>query len=330
MSDGPAPNNWETAAPSLLWGVFAFAFGFEGVAMLFEGKWILAGTGIIGAITLTGIAIRWKQIAASFPRLSASAALAATDAKIWVATLLLVFAGIAGPDVYQKMVSLSVIRSDGKIAWNLNDAAAGNGFFLNMIRAPNQEIRVLGFQAHGKNISNGPVYELSGHIRSDLTNLQRPIFVLAQDEDESKVAACIPKIPTIPQETFGIPAFADFDVSTYDKSFAELEKDGIPISKFLNDFAPFTVTIEYDDVRLTRQFSRAEISRQVDVFEKASNLQSIPHVLRKKDARPAPLMPLHPIAPQATPVPPPELPNLKPLLSDPEYSPITGTVPSKN
>jgi hypothetical protein len=166
VSDSPTPSTWETAAPSLLWGVFAFAFGFEGVATLFEGKWMLSAVGVIGAVVLTGVAMKWKRIAVLFPRLSATATLVATDARAWIATLAVAFAVLFGPVIYQRAVSIHVVRSDGRIAWNLDQAAAGGGFFLNMTKTSNQGIRVLGFQAHGRNISNEPIYRIGGQMLS--------------------------------------------------------------------------------------------------------------------------------------------------------------------
>jgi hypothetical protein len=89
MSESPLPKNWNEAASQLLWGVFAFASGFEGVVMLFEGHLLLAALGILGAIGLTGIAIRWHQIAAAWPTFGMNFSSIASNAKWWTATILI-------------------------------------------------------------------------------------------------------------------------------------------------------------------------------------------------------------------------------------------------
>lgn len=313
MSDGPTPNSWETAAPQLLWGVFAFAFGFEGVVMLFEGHFLLAGAGAAGALILTGIAIKWKRIAAWSPNLSKTTALVATDGRFWVVVLcallaLLAFSGFVQQELFS---AYSKIRSEtGRIAWNFDQTASGAGYFLNMTRTGNQEIRVYGFQAHGKNNSSDPVTQFSGYIRSDLTNVQRPILLLGQDVDDSKVAACVPRVPTLPHETFGIPGFADFDIVTFEKTFMDVSTDGMTLTQFLNTFVPFTVIVNYDGKQFERKFSREEVIRQAETFERSASLQSIPRVLRTPNAKVPSLPPLQSLLPRdvsapqnATPIP---------------------------
>lgn len=325
MSDGPAPRNWETAAPSLLWGVFAFACGFEGVAMLFEGKWILAIIGIIAAILLTGLAMRWPQVAALSPRLSETTFLVATDGRVWVSLSIVLFLVLVSAGVATKLIDGIRVApwTSGRIVWNLEQMAKGGGYFLNMTKTNNQEIRVLGFQAHGKNNSNSPISRFNGYIRSDLTNAQRPIYILAQDADETQIPACIPRIPTLPQQTLGIPAFGDFDIATFEKASIIPGNDGIVVSKFINDFVPFTLVLEYDGGRIERQFSRAEVNKQIEIFEKTISLQSVPRVLRRADAAPPILSPLQPLL-KATPLPP-----KRPGASDDENMP-TGKIPSKD
>lgn len=63
MSDLAIPMNWRSAGPLLVWGVFAFACGFEGVVELFAGHFGLAALGILGSVALTSIAILWAKVA---------------------------------------------------------------------------------------------------------------------------------------------------------------------------------------------------------------------------------------------------------------------------
>jgi hypothetical protein len=71
-----------------------------------------------------------------------------------------------------------------------------------------------GIGAHGKNITTNPITRISGYMRSELTNATLPIYIVAQDPDETKVQTCFAQatIPTLPEETYGIPGFADFDI----------------------------------------------------------------------------------------------------------------------
>lgn len=246
----------------------------------------------------------------------------------WVGVIFLL-AGFAawGGDVadrlgYIDLRTWSAFPNRDRIIWNFEPAARGGAFFLGMFKTVNHEIRIVGFQAHGKNNAKEPVHQFSGWIRSDITNASKPIYILGQDEDESKIAACIPRIPTTFDDTYGIPALADFDVVGYDRaSFAAT--DGISTETFLSSVAPFTVHIEYDSEKIERQFSVEEVKGQIDLFAKISSLESIPRVIRKNDApkpKPAPLQLLL----KSTPVP------TLPLLGPDYPNSVTGTTTPKN
>lgn len=250
-------------------------------------------------------------------------------------------AAIAGLSIF--VIALSLFAEDnrwfsihstsdtGPIDWNMELTAHTGGYFLGMYKQlPNQEIRILGFQAHGKNNSNDPISKFSGYIRSDLTNATLPIYIMAQDEDETKFPVCVPRVPTRPDETLGIPPFADFDVGTYEKSYFEPGKDGIAIEKFLNEFVPFTVVLEYGGTKVTRKFSAVEVQAQIDAFEKSASMQNTPRILRKANATPVPMAPLQLLKPQSPP--PVSLPPLKLLIppKDQKDDVPTGQIPSKH
>jgi hypothetical protein len=209
----------------------------------------------------------------------------------------------------------------GSVVWNFEQTARGNGYFLSMQKLNNDEIRVTGFGAHGKNVSASPISNFSGYMRSDVTNVQIPILVMAQDPDETKIKACFaqPFVPTIPPETFGVPAFADFDVVTFEKPFVEIGKDGITLTQFMRDFVPFTVVLEYDGTKYQRQFSKAEVENQVEIYKRTFTPQNTPRVVRKGNAKPPPMAPLQTLIPPdppktppglASPIPPGGLPKL--------------------
>jgi hypothetical protein len=231
---------------------------------------------------------------------------------LWPVALLLAFIYVTGPNIYRRTFpEADIPQPTGRIVWNIEQAARGRAYFLSMTRILNdesKEVRVLGFQAHGKNTSADPISQFSGYMRSTLTNAAVPIYLhaQAQEMDDSKTLACFPNpwIPTSPEETYGIPPLADFDVGTYDKPFADVNQDGVTITKFLNTFVPFSVVLEYDGAKFERKFSKEEVVRQVDLFEKSFKPLSNPHVLRRTTAKPAPLPPLRSLVPQPTPSPP--------------------------
>jgi hypothetical protein len=186
---------------------------------------------------------------------------------------------------------------------------------------PDGEIHVTGFGAHGKSNINAPILNFKGHLRSDQTNVQIPMFIVAQDPDDAKALVCVgqPWAPTTPDETFGIPPFADFDITTFEKPFVQPGIDGITLKKFMADFVPFTITIEYDGTKYERQFSKTEVERQVALFQRSFTLQSNPRVMRKANAKPVPLTPLTTLLPPnpqknppglASPIPPAGIPKL--------------------
>jgi len=246
----------------------------------------------------------------------------------WPAALAIAMIYVLGPTAYERAVSKwKEPVPIGPIVWNIEDNAKGLGYFLNMMQTEGHELRVLGFQAHGKNISGQPISHFSGYMRSDLTNAQVPIYLQAQDPDTSKVLACFPHpwIPTAPSDTYGIPPFAEFDISTFQKPFVAISAtegvtDGVPLSDFMGSFAPFTVYIEYDGGKLERKFSREEVERQSAILQNTVNAKlnplGSPHILRKSTAQPSGTEPLQSILPLATPRPNQDTP--------------TGSIPHKN
>ncbi len=213
----------------------------------------------------------------------------------------------AGPS----FLSLKSSEPDtGQIVWNFEQTARGAGFFLTMQKLTDQpEIRVISFGAKGKNNSNKPISKFSGYLRSEQTNVPIPIYLLAQEPDESKIIACFPHpwIPTLAEETFGIPAFADFEISTSEKPFIETGKDGIPLSKFMNDFVPFTIVLEYDGTKYERRFTTEEVKNQVTFLERSFAPQSNPRVTRRPNAKPASPLPLQTLLSANPPKAPPGL-----------------------
>jgi hypothetical protein len=175
----------------------------------------------------------------------------------------------------------------GRIAWNFEEAAKGLSYFLGLHRQNNEETRVSGFSAHGRNTSNDPITELKGYVRSDITNEEWPIYIGAEDPSRP-TDPFARSIPTLTAETYGIPGSAEFNITTFGKSVFEGGVDGVPLSKFLRDFSSFTLVIEYDGIVYRRKFTQQEIKSQIELFERQTDPSKMngPRVVRRPNAAP--------------------------------------------
>jgi hypothetical protein len=202
-------------------------------------------------------------------------------------------------------VSPIAIQS-GRVTWNFDQP--GETFFLAMGNANNQGVRIAGFQAHGKNNSPDPISAFSGMMRSDFTNAERPIYILAQEANAALRPPIGPQFmfPTLPEDTFGIPPLTDFDIQTHPANFYDWSKDGEPVADFLRNFGAFTIILKYDGTTIERHFTIEQVKAQLALFEKQTNPQatSTPRVTRKPTAPPAAMLPFM-IAPPEQPPPPP-------------------------
>jgi hypothetical protein len=188
----------------------------------------------------------------------------------------------------------------------------GESFFLAIGRINDQELRVVGFQAHGKNTSTDPISDINGFVRSDRTNEQRPIYLAAEDltPDPNRPAYVpVPMLPTSPDDTFGIPGLADLDIQTFDQPFMQNGIDGVPISRFMREFGAFTLILNYDGITVERHFRTDQMMSQVALLEKQTHSQntSTPRIARKPTARPVPSRTMTPIV-----ITPPQQPAPRP------------------
>jgi hypothetical protein len=199
----------------------------------------------------------------------------------------------------------------GRIVWNFDQQLNGTANFLNLGRLNQDEIHVLGYGAHGRNTSPDPVTEFSGYVRSDLTNARLPLLILAQDSNAPAIPGPFPAldIPTKPEETYGIPGLADFDVVTHEQAMPTTGVDGMPLSRFLRDFGAFTVVLEYDGIKIEKKFPTQQVKTAIEKFEQGINADrsTVPRVTRRPNASPPrqPTLPfvLPPIDPKPSPSP---------------------------
>ncbi len=308
------PEKFGPALRLLLAGGLLTPFALKAFDNLNDGNHAAALIYAAFALSILVVVVKWKRVEALF---AAVGGLAKSKAKLipWSLLGLVVIASAYVLGTFVGRREFLNPAAIGNIVWDFEQTANGSGYFLSMTRVGNQEIRVLGFQAHGKNVSNKATEHLNGYVRSEVTNVQLPIYLLAQAQEDPKPNVCYAQtwIPTLPQETFGIPPFADFQLATFSKPVAVAESDGSPISKFMNDFVPFTIVLEYDGTKYERQFSKEEVQRQVSTFERSLNPQSSPHIARKLDAKPPPPFPFQLLIPPDPPKAPPSLASPIPL-----------------
>jgi hypothetical protein len=276
--------------------------------------WLLAGPALFvcAVVAVWGL---WPAAKAGVPSKDAIINYWRSSGKGHLFSTSLVLVGILIGSIisHRDSLSLSVTKDTGPIVWNFEEAANGHGYFLNLQKPANGgEIMVSSFGAHGKNNSSEPINDFEGYVRSDLTNETTPLYLIAVESGAANV--CSPSAPTLPKDTSGIPPFADFDIVSSKKPFyVNIINEGAqPVSNFLRRFVPFTVVVRYSGKSYQRQFSKAEVDKQVALLEKLAGPITIPHVVRKDSAPPVPLPPL------ATPRPP--------ATTSPD---ITGKIPEK-
>jgi hypothetical protein len=243
------------------------------------------------------------------------------------------FLGIAigalwrGTLVAEATTTTTVAPKTGRIIWNFEQQLNGTANFLNLNRLNQEEIRVIGYGVHGRNTSTDPVTEISGYIRSDLTNARLPVLLMAQDPNAPTIPNPFqpPEIPTKPEETYGIPGLAEFDIVTFENTTVQSGVDGIPASQFLRDFGAFTVVLEYDGIKIEQKFTSDIVKAAITKFEKTANPErtTAPRVTRRPNAKPPPqaFLPFQPQAQPSAPIPTPSLTPTQPL-------PQAGTAPT--
>ena len=156
----------------------------------------------------------------------------------------------------------------GPVVWNVDDPNTA-GFFIGMQQQRGQEIRVLNFQASGRNTSPNAISSVKGYIKSLTTNRELPIYLIVIDTVPN-IPFQVP-VPIAPEETYGIPPYADFLVTTAKVPFPDPQKDGLSVTQFLSDFASFDFVFEYDGRTYKHHFSTEDVKKQFDTFKNISS-----------------------------------------------------------
>jgi hypothetical protein len=290
VSEGPIPNSWKEAIPVVIWVVLVLGFGLlftDSMGQLFKDPLWRGGFAIVAMLVLLAMLIYRKWLQERFRSLSGLSLLATIIALMLALAL--------SPYVEQQRLPFSTWVSppkvDGRIAWRFDQP--GGSQFLIMTKFNNEDVRIVGFTAHGRNQSSEPITDFSGVIRSDLTNEEKPILLIAQP-DPAEVQPELPPnvtapVPTPTEETYGIPGFAEFDIATYNKG-GVTDTDGTAATSFLRNFGPFTLILKYDGASHERHFSKEQIEEQIALMKRQGGGQDIlPHVTRKPGAKPVPI-----------------------------------------
>lgn len=117
------------------------------------------------------------------------------------------------------------------------------------------EFRVASLDVIGRNMTDGPLAQLGGLVRSDITSAEYPLLILGDGN----------YIPI--EEVAAVPRHAAFKVLTPQFPSGDQSLTGMAGLKFMYEFAPFTFVFDYNGKRFVRHFSREEVKVVLDAAE---------------------------------------------------------------
>src|SRR5258708_24878683 len=160
------------------------------------------------------------------------------------------------------------------IAWNFDDPARADVFYLGGGKERREEARVSSFQAYGKNISDDFISCTRGDVRSDLTGKIISLFFVLQPTGE-KIA--VPSANAIAPQTPFLIMSEDFD--TLIQPDADKPHSGIRISKFISEFGGFYFSFECDKGTYRHHFSTDDIRELATKYDKFLEIK--PQITKK-------------------------------------------------
>jgi hypothetical protein len=279
------PEGWRWLLVAILWGIFAFSFGFEAVTNF--GEWWLgrgaqyAGLAALDAalcvvLGVTGL-ILWKGRSILPPRFVKTLVDASTNAFVWIGVLLVALIVLGLPSAMDRF---SVARSGAEssqivfqetgcfggpcpkyegspLAWAWN-------FYNIDIQLPPATIdgppHITGFHIYGKNVGTDSVQLKSAYMESRIDGTRMPLSVIENKE-------------TIPlAETNPVPPGASFILG------AQLyTQNPLSESEFFQKWRSIAVVIEYGDQKVSRTYSQSDLQTSIDAVAPGSG----PHVTRR-------------------------------------------------
>jgi hypothetical protein len=145
------------------------------------------------------------------------------------------------------------------VAWNFDS-------FLGMV-GDGGDLRVISFQANGRNRSGKGFHNIQGHLVSNIDN-----------SISEQLHFVIGGTPVLPSSTTGIPPGASFQIMIplcdmtkgYDAYLEEYD--------FLRRWSTFRFVVELDGYRHERAFSQRRVSEQIEKFRRVANPAPEPQV----------------------------------------------------
>jgi hypothetical protein len=263
--------------------LFASAFTGQGLGAGLRAGWdALAIACLCVGVVLCLLSVLWNRLSGSLinSRLANSAIELGSDARWWGASLMLLFMYAIFSPLLMNLANIDDIgvhiyptwpSKTNRITWNFEDQQHPP-FFLAFEKTNTMDAPALfGFQAHGKNNSDKPILNISGVVRSLITNKEFPIKIVAEG------------FYVDPKDTNGIPPFSEFDVTTMDGPVNVVNGQIVSRSVKMNDFAEFEFEFDYDGNKFVRKFTKDEIDGQRQMFSNIldPNKSSVPRVTRK-------------------------------------------------
>lgn len=147
-----------------------------------------------------------------------------------------------------------------------------DGFFLGMVGGGG-DIRIISFQASGRNRSGKGINFVKGHLISNMDN-----------SVSTDLHFVIGGTPVLPSETSGVPPGADFQVMVPLCDTKDGYNSYLTESQFLHTWASFRFYVEMDGRIFEKNFSQDEVRRKIDEFKKLANPPAAPQVRRKSKA----------------------------------------------
>lgn len=161
-----------------------------------------------------------------------------------------------------------IVLGGGLLAWTLFRAPVAWIFdgFLGMVGGGG-ELRVISFQATGRNRSGKAYHDINGYLVSNIDN-----------SHSEQLHFVIGGMPALPSSTAGIPSGATFQIMIplcdvtkgYDAYLKEYE--------FLQRWGAFRFVVELDGYQYERAFSHRRVSEQIEKFRRVANPTPKPQV----------------------------------------------------
>jgi hypothetical protein len=235
--------------------LFASAFASQGLGSGLRAGWnALAISCLCCGVAPYLVSFFWNPLTRRFKnsKFVNSSIELGTDARWWAVSIMIIFLYFVFSPLLMNLANLGDLATriyppgniqSNKISWNFEDVQHPP-FFFALQKTELSGTVLLGFQAHGKNNSDKPINNISGIVRSNITNKEFPIKFIVQG------------VPVDPPDTNAIPPFAEFDVST--QTEPALTVNGVIENKHqsIPEFSAFTFEFDYGGDKFVRTFTK--------------------------------------------------------------------------